>query len=307
MQIIKPHGRSHVEQEDSGKPKRILRLRLDPDKPQDIEEFARSHDELVIAQWISAIDKIARKPAGEDGATKEQRDFRQQLGEAAWALLEEKKLLPGLSDPKLSDAKRRERKEHLKKLWEWKIHPYGEAKYEGKPDKEPSPKGRWYERFAGTRRIARKIHEHLYFAEYRIRTEDVKGKGLIAARAQSIAKNVLQPGNPAYAGGLGAGWVAEDQKAYEAAGDVAQDVLEAARVREEVHWRVTASVAGKALYEHYARVFRGHDGMPLPVRDIVAKVKAKKKERQSKTKSAGSAGQGSSICTWRSRTATPES
>lgn len=289
MQIIKPHGRSHVEQEDLSEPKRVLRPRLDPergldpDQPQDIAAFARTHDELVIAQWISAIDKIATKPRT-GGATEEQRDFRQRLGEAAWALLEEKKLLPGLSDPK--------RKEHLKKLWEWKIHPYGKEKYKGKPDKKPKATGRWYNRFAGeadvakanVTDIAKKIHEHLHLAEYRIGTDEIKSEGRIALRAESIANNVLKPPARAYAGGEGAAWTEQDRKDYAAAGDVAQDVLEAARAREDADRRVTASVAGKALYEHYARVFRGDDGNPVRIGDIKAKEEAIKKGKEAEDK-----------------------
>src|SRR5690242_11781912 len=106
MQIIKPYGRTHVEQSVSGT-KRVL-LRTEPREKWDIEQFARSHDELVIAQWISTIDKIATKPTGEQGPTETQRAFRDRLGRAAWAFIGENGLLPGASGPK--------RKEHLAKL-----------------------------------------------------------------------------------------------------------------------------------------------------------------------------------------------
>lgn len=297
MQIIKPYGRSHAERDPSGAAKRVLRPRLDPDKGLDpaqqrtIEKFAQSHDELVIAQWISAIDKIARKPAGKnDGPTKEQRAFRKRLGNAAWAVLEveEKKPLPGMSDPK--------RKEHLKKLWQAKIHPYGKNKYEPKKDKKgkelppPPVKGRWYETFAGdadvkdanAKEIAEKIHEHLYSAEYRIGTDDVKSKGRILARAESIANNVLKPRKPgarAYAGGEGAGWTEEDRETYKRAGDVAKKISQAAQQREKGEdqagtRRVTVSIAGAALFEHYGRVFAGDDGnLVLP-----GKINAKEKD-----------------------------
>lgn len=64
MKIIKPYGRSHVDAARAkGAPlERRLRLTDNPDPLQDIPTFAREHDWLVLAQWISAIDKIATKP-----------------------------------------------------------------------------------------------------------------------------------------------------------------------------------------------------------------------------------------------------
>src|SRR5690348_6025409 len=103
MHIIKPYGRSHVENRQPDGTRRIVRLHVQPEKQTDIEEFARSYDRLVIAQWISAIDKIASKPVGNNSPTDEQRAFRQRLGDAAWALLEANKLLPGLSEPKAKE------------------------------------------------------------------------------------------------------------------------------------------------------------------------------------------------------------
>ncbi len=38
----------------------------------------------MMAQWISAIDKIATKPTGKQGATQAQCALRQKLGQAAW-------------------------------------------------------------------------------------------------------------------------------------------------------------------------------------------------------------------------------
>jgi hypothetical protein len=82
MQIVKPYGRSHAKRGADGKIRRVIGLTPDPakglarDNRADIEGFARSDDRLVIAQWISAIDKIASKPNGDRAPTKEQRAFR---------------------------------------------------------------------------------------------------------------------------------------------------------------------------------------------------------------------------------------
>lgn len=84
MRIIKPYGRSHAERIATGSTRRVLRERSNPEIARDIAEFARSHDRLVMAQWVSVIDKIATKPAGTTGPTTEQREFRDRLGQAAW-------------------------------------------------------------------------------------------------------------------------------------------------------------------------------------------------------------------------------
>lgn len=276
MRIVKPYGRSHVEKDAAARTRRVLRLRANPEEPRDIEEFAGSHDELVIAQWISTIDKIATKPVGRKGPTEEQRALRERLGKAAWAILEAKGLLPGLRDAK--------RKEHLVKLWKGKVHPYGTTPYKAKRDRQgrdfppPSPKGRWYDRFTGgvevaevdAAGVARKIHEHLHGAEYRIGADRPNRRhGLIAARARSIAVNVPQAGLSVHAE---RDWTAADREAYARAGNVAEEIRQAAQAREAGMdqartRRVTPDIAGKALFGHYARLFKGDDGKALSIRD----------------------------------------
>lgn len=278
MRIVKPYGRSHVEYAETdpaGATRRVLGLRSEPDKRRDIEQFARSHDELVMAQWISTLDKIATKPAGKNGPTDEQRRFRDRLGQAAWTLLVAKGLLPGSKDA--------ERKEYLAKLWKAKVHPYGTTPYGARKDRQgrafppPSPKGRWYARFAGSVEVAevdagalaRKIFAHLHEAEYRIHPgRPNRRQGRIAARAKSIAGNVPRPGSPARAGT----WTPADREAYARAGNVAQEIRRAAEAREAGEdqagtRRVTPDIAAAALFGHYARLFRGHDGTALSIRD----------------------------------------
>lgn len=279
MKIIKPYGRSHAEV-DGAALKRVLRRRrdpakgADPSKPIDIGKFALAHDELVVAQWISAIDKIAAKPSGNDGATDEQRAFRDRLGDAAWVQIEKKALLPGLEDAAT--------RAHLAKLWNAKIAPYGTTPFKprrGRPGKPPpsppSARGRWYARFVGNvdpvaadvEAIAAEIYEHLYVAERRFSTEARnRAGGRIPARAKSISGNVLrssaQPAN--------VGWSQADSAAYAAAGNIAGEIRDAAMRRENGEdgartRRVSLEIAGAALFAHYARLFPGEDGEPLSI------------------------------------------
>ena len=196
MLIIKPYGRSHTEFDDGKTPGRKLRRNPTPDRNPtpgvrqdtlvDVKEFAETHPELIIAQWISAIDKIVTKPKSGKKPTPEQRRFREKIGKAAFDLMTQKKFL---------DVSGRE--EELKRLWQSKLRPY-EADDEKK--KSQSPKGHWYKRFAGdvkpddvdASEIDKKIAQHLYEEEYRIKPDRPnKRQGRIAARAESIAKNVL--------------------------------------------------------------------------------------------------------------------
>ncbi|MDA1107831.1 MAG: hypothetical protein O2845_05580 [Proteobacteria bacterium] len=146
MRIIRPYGESHSEQ-GAEEFRRVLYDKTPRRNRHEIGAFTLEHDELVIAQWISTIDKIATKPQGNTGATPAQRDLRDKLGKAAWALLlliQDKRL-------KLPDDARAA---HLKALWDFKTHPYGKRNYRpaprnGKTPPEPNPKGRWYQVFAG--------------------------------------------------------------------------------------------------------------------------------------------------------------
>lgn len=273
MLIVKPYGRSSAESDSYGESVRRLRPRDDANAPKYIPPFAQSHDELLIAQWISVIDKVAAKPGPNKLPTREQRAFRKRLGAACWTLIEAKKLLPGARDSL--------RRARLLAVWEMKIAPYGEGDYRPrgkKPPAPPSPKGRWFEAFAGEAavefvdadEVARKIFRHLHVEELRIDGSPRRGKpGLIAARAHSIANNVLKP--PATARRVA--WGDAEKSLYAAAGDVAQIIVTAARRREDGEdgaqtRRVTLDVAGKALFEHYARLFRNADGTARPLAEV---------------------------------------
>jgi hypothetical protein len=180
MQIIKPYGRSFTEINQ--------RVLLDKHRDKhDIPQFATSHEKLVIAQWVSVIDKIVRKPNPKGKIslpTPRQYQLRETLGKAAW--LELNKHLP-CPDQAV--------------FWRSKIHPYGHKTQEQKS--ALLLQGRWYQRFVGdieptaitenvAQIIAERIASHLYEAELRLSPEaEPRRKGKIQAQAESIAKNIL--------------------------------------------------------------------------------------------------------------------
>lgn len=200
MRIVRPYGSSRSKPV-AGKLHRVLidntQERVEHD---DIPEFARSHDELVIAQWISAIDKIASKPDGRNQPTHEQRDLRNRIGNACWQQLIAGGHLLGADS---------EARPFLANLWWFKIHPYPAGTEQPNPDRKgssrsPKVKGRWYERFAGevepgqadAVEIAAQIEEHLYRREYRLHpAAPTRRHGKIEARAESIGRNVLHTRN----------------------------------------------------------------------------------------------------------------
>ena len=259
MLIVKPYGRSSSERDEQGRLRRVLRTTAESETPRELAEFAKSHPELVIAQWASVIDKIARKPRGNQRPTQEQRELREALGQAAFRILHRKGVFV-------------ERRDELKRLWWRKIHPYGK----GEEKRGGHPKGHWFEAFAGSvdpadvdaDAVAGKIEHHLHVWEHRregaIRPE--KRAGLIAARAESIVGNVPRP--PSEAGPSVRSddqlWSAADLERYESAGDVAAQIVQVARDLKSKagrgHPRMSMRDAAPVLHEQFGRLFRGDDG-----------------------------------------------
>ena len=252
MLVIRPYGRSETGYD--GKLRRVIRLRAkyarggspddgerrrEGDEVLKVGEFAETRPELVVAQWISMIDKIARKPSRGKKPTPEQRSLRDDLGKAAFELLRKEGLFRG-------------REDDLERLWRSKIHPY--------PDGEEGigrEKGHWYEQFADgedldPETVARRIHAHLH-----VREAFVGRRGRIAARADSIAKSVppLPKAFPA-----AEPWSGQDRKNYKSAGDVAARIHLAAR---ESKGRFSARDAAPFLFEHYGRLFRDREALPI--------------------------------------------
>ena len=261
MLVIKPYGRSSVERDNgaSGRLRRAIRRNADPHASESVADFAETHPELVIAQWVSVIDRIATKPRGRRKPTGEQRQLREALGEASWKILE-RELLPRES---------RERVKELKRLWWRKIHPYDR----GLPAKAEDLRGRWFKAFAGevppdrvdADKVAQRIYEHLFVAERRQGGESgEKCAGLIAARAESIAANAPR-GAPSDA----ARWTPDDEERYAQAGNIAgeivgiaREIARKAREAREQEWRMFLRDAAPALHKHFAKLFRDKDGVP---------------------------------------------
>ena len=264
MLIVKPYGRSETAFDDAGDPRRKIRRNvegLEADDLDDVASFAETHPELVIAQWISMIDKIAAKPRIGKKPTPEQRRLRETLGRAAFELLIAERLLD------LSG-----RRDALERQWRTKIHPYGEGDDDAAHGRE---QGRWYARFAGGKEpgdvddeaaeeIVRGIREHLHAAQRRIGGGRPDGRrGLIAARAESIASGVASL--PARFPDGERPWSERDEKDYAAAGDVAGRIRRKAEEKEREGRRFSTRDAAPVLFEQYGRLFRNGNGKALPV------------------------------------------
>lgn len=249
MRIVRPYGSSRSKQV-AGKLRRVLVEKTEKRaEHDDIPKFARSHDELVIAQWISTIDKIASKPDKGKRPTPEQRDLRTRLGNACWQQMTADGHLPGADS---------EARCSLAELWWSKIHPYQAGTEQPQPDRKgirhpPRIKGRWYERFAGdvepgqadTVEIAARIEEHLHQREYRLHpAAPPRRRGKIEARAESIGRNVLQARTD------------EDLDLYRQVGDPVLRIYHAALDLEKDGKRVTLPVAAEELFRHWSNVFR---------------------------------------------------
>ena len=178
MRITRRYGQTRADREL----RQLIEKAGDGKGKTDIVQFAQKTPELLVAQWASALDKIAAKPRGTEKPTEAQRDFRECLGGAFWDELR------GFVDT----ADHAE----MKKLWFRKVHPYPKG---DKRDKRDVRKTRWYENFCGAidpaqvnpAEVAAKVKTHLHENQLRLNGAQ-KRTGLIVSRAESIAKNVLR-------------------------------------------------------------------------------------------------------------------
>lgn len=272
MRIVRPYGSSRTKLDKNGL-HRVLVEKTPERAEREIPDFAGSNDRLVIAQWISVIDKIARKPTARKKPTPVQRAFRHKLGNVCWLRLTGGGHLPGANG---------DSRAALSDLWWFKVHPYGLGEEEPRPRRDgsrlPPPKaeGRWYKVFAGDCatdkidppklvEIAERIEKHLYQSEYRI-GEHVRSrsKGKIEGRAASISTSVFGSSDVRDTS-VG---TQEDTDAYKQLGDPARAIYKAACELEEKRKRVSLAVAAKILFEHWGKVFReAESGQPMNVRD----------------------------------------
>lgn len=274
MRIVRPYGSSRSK-EPGGGLHRVLVEKTAGRAEHDVSVFARSHDELVIAQWISAIDKIARKPVGSKKPSPGQRAFRHKLGNACWMRL------TGSGHLQVQGAKD-ERRASLADLWWSRIHPYGNGTAHYDPDKAPKIEGRWYEVFAGegckpesagpgeVAGIAARIETHLHEREYRLgRDVPTRRKGKIEIRAGSISACVLRRQDPGDGEDGLAMWTAKDVQAYTPEDkDPVRAIYEEAVRLEGKRKRISLQVAGERLFGHWGEVFRDPgSGEPMNVKD----------------------------------------
>ena len=271
MRIIRPYGRSVVKRGEERKifPRAKSRgqaaSQSAPDTPCTIPAFAQDDPHIIIAQWISALDKVIAKPRGKNKASRELYDLRDKLGNACWDRMSAR-------HPSLQTQPN-----DMKEAWQWKLHPYGEPEPEpedtGKKHKRPKPdtprKGRWYTAFAGEKEfdqldfpgIAQALEDHLYSDQRRIhdgRSRSTQNKkGLIAARAESVAKSRPAPADEKES----IGWTEQDERKYlDFARDSAVDPAviicsENGKLDSDKKRSIFSSAAGKVIAECYGKYF----------------------------------------------------
>ncbi|WP_346308691.1 type VI-A CRISPR-associated RNA-guided ribonuclease Cas13a [Limnohabitans sp.] len=192
MLVIKPYGRTQTKKiHDAAPTKQRQRMWIPSTPPADAKALEKLSNEtdFLVAQWISVIDKIIKKPnpksPGTDGKpTQLHYQARQHIGHAAL------KHLPPV------DAT----------TWQWKLHPYATTNLPAHPDKL-NIQGRLYKAFVGDdikpekidaalgQQIAEKIHAHLINNALNALGTTPKNKGRIGHQLQSIANNVHSPRN----------------------------------------------------------------------------------------------------------------
>jgi hypothetical protein len=249
MRIVKPYGvsESHA---DEGKPlERFLHANSFPAQPIDVREFAKTHPTLVIAQWISCIDKIITRPHGDGKPSQEQWALRNTLGQEAWKLIVELNLLSAPDG----------RKKRLERQWWSRVHPYGSETDLATPR---NYRGRWYGVFAegfdsvyfDAEAVARRIYDHLYVSEFRMRPDGPpKHKGLLVSRAESISRNVLRPIHSEDP--LALPWSQADKAVYAAAGDIAQSLVKSLKGLEGQREATVRRRCAAILQDHVVRIF----------------------------------------------------
>lgn len=207
MKLIRTHAISKVSQQQNKLSRRIYNDK-NPLQGETFADIYRQDGKLIIATWISLIDKIYRKPNKKDIKKRQNKQKhiliknsftyinRQALKEACWPYIKAYFDSHAIKDEKLEP------------LWADKIHPYDEKefieKYNAKTKTGFDIKGRLYPLFiteeqnvklnkAAAQKLAEKINRHLYEKSLRDKQGqrvDIAHKS--AAIAQSIAPVALK-------------------------------------------------------------------------------------------------------------------
>lgn len=178
MKIVRPYGMSKTVFADNTLT-RVIQRRGSEENETSFVNFAKSNPGIVLAQWISAIDKIAAKPNFQDRATKRQHGFRQKLGEAVWKYIAENEVLA---------------QGYEARFWE-KIHPYPHNNNDLSDNKTAQIRGRWFRVFFGDvpfweadlSVIGQKLYDHLYTTANKVEPEaKSRNSGLIQLRGEAL-------------------------------------------------------------------------------------------------------------------------
>ena len=259
--LIKKFGRSVTGADADNPPKNRRRLVLNGGDAswKDVPPFAVGNSHALIGQWISVIDKIAKKPAT-GKATADQKQFRDRIGTAAWAIF----LREGLISEKGVEI------DKLKGYWRNRLHPYPQDTIREKDfldDVYDHVRGRLYSKFCGDEKdileidataLAERIYSDLHLAETSHSGHRQRSWGRIQRRAHSIESNVLKPREA----GSHTKWTDEDVAAYIKAVpfDVAAKICADAKTCVEQNRRFRSSNAQAVLYEAYPYLFVSPDG-----------------------------------------------
>ena len=244
MRITRPYGRTKTDTTDTEDRSRQL-ITADQDA-ENICKFTSEHPELLVAQWISILDKIATKPKKQRSPTKEQYEFRNKLGEALWG--------------ELKGLIRSDHHERIKKVWDSKVHPYS-RKISTPKGKSVDSKGQWYLVFCGGQEpekidadeVAKKVRKHLHEKQLPIHPNSrEKQKGLITSRAQSISKNVLQKGDDVAKNAI---LEATIEEYCSKGGDPVAAIHKKVMDEERCYPKDVLRISAKILHDQYGQVF----------------------------------------------------
>ncbi len=290
MLIVKPYGQSVTTSTDK---KRVLKERAAGNPVREFSEFNATDPRILIAQWISVVDKIIKKPNQSDQDSnrrnvskrktnpstndllrQQQIKLRQTIGDACWKLLLKK-------IPEDEQSK-------LRRIWEWKLNPAGTdyALFKNDAYKELNLKGRWYQRFLPDQTyneidpalLADDINSHLNDHEWvkagGFRANSVlqddgsyqtQKRGLIRARADSVAENSLllrfedKLSNnklEKLAREVSAlGWSNVDEKMLSSGRDLAAEIYAKNKELERDNRRIDSRQAARIIFDHYRNQF----------------------------------------------------
>jgi len=285
MPKYRPHGTTTTALHENGLTRQIVTRRKKSGtvsiKTQDLPAFSTSSSDYLLSCYISVIDKIVKKPSGQNKPTRDQYLFRTQLGMEVWRQL-----------PKDSGI-------DLKKFLE-RLHPYtkkspkkeclaGTCRQDKKTcafvwPKDDAPtvtKGRWYYSFFGKDKpkevsyegFGGKLKKHLLQVQRRRGLSGAvdldqsdSSSGQIQSRARSAANSVLKAHKRQEVTWEQAEW---DAYTGNERFNLPAKIVAEATSKELSGYQFGYRDAAQIIFDHYATVFTkpGADE-PTKVRDL---------------------------------------